>query len=108
MKHISYSPGGRPGLLRKAAAVAVMLLLATLVLMFSAVLLVVVLIVGVIAGIFLWWKTRAIRKQFRQMQGFPPRDADPQSGAFRGEVFEGEIIEGVAVRVDEPRQERRH
>ncbi len=99
----------------------VTLLLAALALMFSAVLLVVILIVGVIAGVCLWWKTRAIRKQMKQMlqmQGFPPRDANPHSEVFSGEVFEGEIIEGeiiegeiiegIAIRVDEPRQDRRH
>lgn len=107
MRYLSYSSNAQSGLLRKAVALVATLALAVLVLMFSAVLLVVVLVIGVVAGAYLWWKTRAIRKQMRQMRDFPPRGANPQGEAFSGDAFAGEIIEGVAIRVDEPRQDRR-
>lgn len=100
IKYISYPSGKRPGLLRKAAAAIATVALAALALMFSAVLLAAILIVGTIAGIYLWWKTRELRKQMRaQMQDFQTRSATVQS-----EVFEGEVIEGEVIRVEEPRE----
>lgn len=100
IKFISYSSGRRPGLLRKTAAVIATVVLAVLALMFSAVLLAAILIVGTIAGAYLWWKTRELRKQMRaQMQDFQTRNATMQS-----EVFEGEVIEGEVIRVDESRE----
>ncbi|HEX5364231.1 MAG TPA: hypothetical protein VFW59_08160 [Gallionella sp.] len=109
-KYISYSSTSRPGPLRRLAALVVTVALVALALMFSAVLLAVILIVGAIAGVYLWWKTRAIRKQFKQMQAqmqnASSRSADTQ--AFRAEAFGGEIIEGEAVRVDQPDARIRH
>lgn len=100
IKYISY-PSGRPrGPLRKAVAVIATVALAVLALMFTAVLLAVILIAGTIAGIYLWWKTRELRKQMRaQMQDFQTRSATGE--VFKSEVFAGEVIEGEAVRVDE-------
>lgn len=106
IKQISYTSSHRPSLLRKAVALVGMVALGVVAVMFSAVLLAVILVVVVFGGAFLWWKTRAVRKQFRemqaqmrQMQESAAPAGEPQ--AFRGEVYEGEIIEGVAVRVDE-------
>lgn len=63
--------------------------------MFSAVLLVFIAVAGVIVFTWLWWKTRALRKQLREQRQFmAANDAD----AFNGEVFEGEIIEGEVIR----------
>lgn len=66
-------------------------------LMFSAVLLVFIVTAGLIAFGYLWYKTRALRKQMRehrQAMGSAANDAD----AFKGEVYEGEIIEGEVIR----------
>jgi Flp pilus assembly protein TadB len=98
-KYISCSSANRPILLRKAGAVVASVVLAGLALMFSAVLLAVILIVGAIAWVYLWWKTRELRKQ---MQNFPPRSA-----TIEGEVFDGEVIEGEVIRVDESRDVNR-
>ncbi len=93
--------------MRKLAALAGMVVLGVLALMFSAVLLLVILAVVVFGGAWLWWKTRAVRRQIReaqaqvrQMQRAAAAAGEPQP--FRAEIYQGEIIEGVAVRVDEP------
>lgn len=105
MKYISCSSNGGPGMLRKIVALVVTVALGILALMFSAVLLAIILVVGAIAGVYLWWKTREVR---RQMQDFSAqRGAAVQDEMFAGEVFEGEIIEGEAVRVHELRIEER-
>lgn len=107
IKQIPNSSSTRPGLLRKAVTLVGMVALGIVALMFSAVLLAVILVVVVFGGAYLWWKTRAVRKMMREMQGrmrqmqeSAAATGEPQ--AFRGEVYEGEIIEGVAVRVQEP------
>lgn len=107
-KYISYSSSSRPGLLRKAVTIVGMVALGVVALMFSAVLLTVLLVVAVIGGAYLWWKTREVRRQFREMQArmrqmheSAARAGEPQGDVFRGEVFEGEIIEGEVVRVRE-------
>lgn len=111
IKQIPHPSSHRPSLLRKAVTLIGMVALGIVALMFSAVLLAVILVVVVFGGAYLWWKTRAVRRQFRemharmrQMQESAAAAGEPQ--AFRGEVYEGEIIEGevievVAVRVQE-------
>ncbi|MBI5918811.1 MAG: hypothetical protein HY849_05505 [Nitrosomonadales bacterium] len=108
IKFISPSSDKPPSLLRKTGMIVGAVTLGGLALMFSAMLLPFIL-VGVA---YLWWRTRKVREQFRQMreqmqqmQGFPPpHDAAPQSEAFRGNVYEGEIIEGESVRIEEKRR----
>lgn len=97
-KFISHTPARPPSRLRKAGAVVATAALAGLALMFSAVLLALLLVIGVAAWAYLWWKTRALR---RQMRNFPPPGAQTESGAFKGEAHSGVVIEGVAVRVHE-------
>lgn len=102
IKYIPYPPARSANPLRKAVAFIATLALAGVVLMFSAVLLAVLLCVGVVAFTYLWWKTRAFRKQMRaRMRDFPPRGAEMQREAFAGEVFKGEVIEGEVIRMDE-------
>lgn len=107
-KYISYSSSNRPSLLRKAVTLVGMIALGAVALMFSAALLTVTLIVAVFGGIYLWWKTREVRKQFREMQArmqqmheAAARAGERPGEVFRGEVYEGEIIEGEVVRVRE-------
>lgn len=109
MRQISYSSANPPGLLQKALAIIITAALAVLGFMFSAVLLAIVMVALVVGGAYMWWKTREVRRQMRQMQeqmrDFQARSSSAQSEAFEseafhGEVFEGEIIEGEAVRVD--------
>lgn len=71
-------------------------------LVFSAVLFVILALIGLIVGAFLWWKTRALRKQMREQmtqmeQALRARQSD-RDGARMGDVSEGEVIEGEFVR----------
>ena|ERR1017187_9106817 len=93
IKYISHSSSRPPSLLQKTGAIVATAALAGVALMFSAVLLTLVVSVGAVAFAYLWWKTRALRKQ---MRNFPSPGATMET-----EVFEGEVIEGEAVRVDE-------
>ncbi|MDD2915252.1 MAG: hypothetical protein PHP70_08035 [Gallionella sp.] len=102
IKYLSNTTANPPSLLRKAGTIAVATALAGVALMFSAVLIVAVVSIGAVAFAYLWWKTRALRKQMKaQMRDFPPHGANVQREAFMGEVYEGEVIEGEAVRVEE-------
>jgi hypothetical protein len=92
MKYELNSPTKSPGLLRKLAALVVTVALVGLVLMFSAVLLVIILTVGTIAGVYLWWKTRELRKHLRN---FTPREVARETAVSGDEVFEGEVIRVV-------------
>lgn len=94
MKYLPHTTATFPSLLRKAGGIVAATALAVLALMFSAVLLVVLLCVGAVAMAFLWWKTRELH---RQMRNLPPRGATKAQ-----EVFEGEVIEGEVVRAEEP------
>lgn len=63
-------------------------------LMFSVVLIAFIVGAALIAWGYLWWKTRALRKQMRERMAAEQR----YSEVFKGEVFEGEIIEGEVIR----------
>lgn len=92
MKFGSNSGAKPPGPLRKAAALLVTVALVGLVLMFSAVVFAIILVVGTIAWGYLWWKSRELRKQMRDLQARAmERD---QKSADEG-VFEGEVIRVV-------------
>lgn len=100
IKFISSPPAKQRSPFQKIVAFVVAVALAVVVLMFSAVLLAVILIVGAIGFAWLCWKTRAVRRQLREMQE-SARNAQAQAEVSRGEIFEGEIIEGEAMRVVE-------
>jgi hypothetical protein len=92
MKYVLNSPAKSPGLLRKLAALIVTAATVGLVLMFSAVLFAIIIVVGAIAWAYLWWKTRELRKQMRDL---PPREAKQEEAMSVGNVFEGEVIRVV-------------
>lgn len=75
---------GTPGLLGKLLAFILSAALFVLALMFSLAALAVVAVVGTLFAGWLWWKTRALRKQMQAAGG----------SAYQG----GSIIEGQAVR----------
>jgi ABC-type bacteriocin/lantibiotic exporter with double-glycine peptidase domain len=93
MKNLSDTTARPPNLLRKVAALAVTLVLFGLVLMFSVLLFAFVLTVGVVAWGYLWWRTRALRKQMRMYS----QDHSPDSVILEGEVIEGEVVKGDVI-----------
>ncbi len=95
MKYVSLTPGKSPGPLRKLVALIVTLMVFVLALMFSAVLLAILAIVVTIAGVYLWWKTRALRKQLRMMRSVATPEARRAAQASNDGVFEGEVIRVV-------------
>ena len=98
MKYRLNNPGKPAGLLRKLVALIVTGALFALVLMFSAVLFVIILVAGTIAGAYLWWKTRKLRKMMRDLSS---REVRREMMASNDEVLEGEVI-----RVVDPRDAR--
>jgi ABC-type bacteriocin/lantibiotic exporter with double-glycine peptidase domain len=89
MKFIFYAPTHPSSLLQKIVRLIVTVVLVGVLLMFSAVMLVVILIVVAIALVYLWWKTREIRKL---MKNVPPRSSNMEDEMFGGEVIEGQVI----------------
>ena len=101
MKNLPYTATGQPGLLRRIAAFVVALALFGLALMFSVLFFAVILTAGTVALGYLWWKTRALRKQMRMQ----PRSGEVIEGeVIKGEVIKGEIIEGEVIRENDSRQ----
>lgn len=66
-------------------------------LMFSVLLFAFIVVAGLLAFGYLWWKTRALRRQMRQ-QFREQATGGAAGGEFTGEVFTGEIIEGEVIR----------
>lgn len=97
-RYLVYS-SQKPSLLRKTAAIVAFAAMAAIALMFSAMLLALLLCAGIVAGIYLWWKTRALRRQMRdlRMQG------EDMEACVMQEDDAGIVIEGEAVRVDAKR-----
>lgn len=89
---------GNTNLLRKIVTAVVTLIVFGLLLMFSAVVFAIILIAGAIGWAFLWWKTRKLRSQLSDMAAAQIVRESEDHG--------GNVIEGVAVRVDDPRRER--
>ncbi|THF64503.1 hypothetical protein E6C76_10565 [Pseudothauera nasutitermitis] len=93
--------GGAPlSLWQKLVAVIVGGAMFVLALMFSVVLFAAVVAVGVVVWGWLWWKTRAVRRQMREMAGnAPPRPGQADGGL----VIEGEVIREVRTEEEPPR-----
>lgn len=91
------SLGGQPqGPLARIVAFVIGTALLVVGFMFSLVALAVVAVGAVLAGTWLWWKTRAVRRQISEQMS-------QQSTVHRDEpAFDGHIIEGEAVREAEP------
>lgn len=87
---MAVTTGNSPNILRKVVAFFVTAFLFTMVLMFSMLVFAAALTVGAVAWAYLWWKTRALRKQMR---------ARCSGGGMAG----GEVIEGEAIRVIDSR-----
>lgn len=87
-----FAPPGQqtPGLLGKLLAFALSAGLFVLAFMFSLAALAFVAVGGVLLGGWLWWKTRAVRKQMRE--------ANAGTGATAGHYRDGNIIEGEVIR----------
>ncbi len=68
--------------------------------MFSAVLLIFIVAAGLIVFAYLWWKTRALRKQMREQTEFAMKNkADIDSGnIFAGSIIEGEITRKIVTK----------
>jgi len=89
---------GSSGPLQKIAAFIVTLVVIGLGLMFSLAVFSFLLVAGAIAWVYLWWKTRELRKQMRDFQS---HTVAMGGDAAEGEIIRGEVIEGEVVRVVE-------
>jgi len=96
-----FRPGTPPGPLAKLAAFVLSAAFMVLAFMFSLVALAVVAVLGVALGGWLWWKTRAMRKQMQQM-----REAAQQMGGEQP-VRSDQVIEGEFIREVPPDQRLR-
>ncbi|MBX5463835.1 MAG: hypothetical protein IRZ28_22445 [Steroidobacteraceae bacterium] len=101
--HGGRSPSRASGLLAKVLSVtaaAVVLISAVAV---SLVLFAVALVALVVFGLYLWWKTRAVRKELRawsqemDVQGAeaPERESDNAGRAFQEDVVDAEVVREV-------------
>jgi hypothetical protein len=97
IKFTSTPSSQQPNLLRKIVTIIMTLALAVVEVMFSAILLSIILVVVVLAGSYLWWKTRAIRKQ---MKTFAQQAASMHGDAGAKPTYKGEVIEGEVIHVD--------
>ena len=84
-----FRQGTAPGLLAKLAAFVLSAVFVAFAFMFSLVALAVVAVGGLMLGGWLWWKTRALRKQMQQMRAAQPLgDEQP---ARNEQVIDGEF-----------------
>lgn len=92
---------GVSALLMRAAAVAIGLVVGIAALLISAVVFAVVLGVAVLAAGVLWWRTRDLRRQWREAvrSGGPmPSSPGPGAGSRPGRPGDPTIIEGDFIR----------
>ncbi|MBW7900914.1 MAG: LapA family protein [Rhodocyclaceae bacterium] len=102
----STGAGGRPpGPFAKALAAIVAVVFFAVALTFSLVFVAVALGLGLIAGAWLWWKTRRVRRELDERMAEMARERPPAAGeeAGRGAVIEGEVIAVEIARDDPPR-----
>jgi hypothetical protein len=81
-------PGNRPGVLRKLAGAAIGAVVLVGAFMLSVVVLAIVAAAGVIAGGWLWWRTRELRRRVAEQM----RAREQQREQAQGRVIEGEVI----------------
>jgi hypothetical protein len=92
-----FRQGTPPGPLAKLAAFTLSAAFMVLAFMFSLVALAVVAVLGVALGGWLWWKTRAMRKQMQQMR-------EAQQTGFAQPTHSDQVIEGEFIREVPPDQ----
>ena len=97
-----FKQGTPSGPLAKVAAFLLSATFLVLAFMFSLVALAVVAVVGVALGGWLWWKTRAMRKQMKEM-----REAAQQMGESGPTHNNDQVIEGEFIREVPPAQRLR-
>ena len=102
--HISFKTGARQPqtLLGRIFAAIIGVLALVGVAMFGVVILAVVAILGLIFGVYFWWKTRAVRAQLKETLRAQQAYSAQQSASAEAEpTHDGDFIEGEAVRVEE-------
>lgn len=102
----STGAGSRPpGPFAKALAAIVAVVFFAVALTFSLVFVAVALGLGLIAGGWLWWKTRRVRRELDARMAEMARERPPAAGETvdRGTVIEGEVIAVEIARDDPPR-----
>jgi hypothetical protein len=92
-----FRQGTPPGPLARLAAFVLSAAFMVLAFMFSLVALAVVAVLGVAIGGWLWWKTRAMRKQMQQMR-------EAQQAGFDQPMRSDQVIEGEFIREVPPDQ----
>lgn len=114
-------PSGLPGPLGRIAGIVIGAVLAISALFVSVIAFAVVVVVAVIAGGWLWWRTRDLRKQLRSEMDrmreaaargepltrggpFGPAGDRPPAPAERGEVIEGDFIREAPRNGQAPRE----
>jgi uncharacterized protein HemX len=93
-----FQQGTAPGPLAKLAAFTLSVAFMVLAFMFSLVALAVVAVLGVALGGWIWWKTRALRKQMQQMRDVHEQmraETHANQPAANEVVIEGEFIREV-------------
>lgn len=103
MKQLPHTSTSLPNALRNLAAVAATVVVFGLTLMFSVVVFSVIIVVGMLGWIYLWWKTRELRKQ---MRNYPPPGMVMGGEMGENEVVKGEVIEGEVIRVVDTPEDR--
>jgi len=97
MKYELSGPEKSSSLLRKLMTLIMAVAILALVVMFSVVLLTIIVVVGASAWVYLWWKTRTLRKQMRDM---PRNEMHWDAKRSDDAMFEGEVIRVVDTRIE--------
>jgi hypothetical protein len=104
----SRSPGA-PGLLSRIAGIALGTVVLAASLLVSAIVFAVLLVVAVVAGGYLWWRTRDLRRQVREQRAAAAEGRSPPGPSRPGrpgapDTGDGPVIDGDYIReVDPPR-----
>jgi hypothetical protein len=105
MKYLPHTSANFPDALRNLVAVVATAAILGLALMFSVVLVAVIVVAGVLGWVYLWWKTRELRKM---MRNYPPGGVTMEREMANDDAIRGEVIEGEAVHVvDVPEENTR-